>query len=848
MMRDEDKSKEQLLTELIALRQERNWLRLIIDNLPQAIFWKNLESVYLGCNKRFIQLLNVNGVEDIIGKTDFNLTWTAQQTQGLAEIEYRVMSTGMAEYHLVEVNSHGNGELSWSETNRIPLHDETGQVIGLLGSSEDITKWKQAEQSLEESNRTLEERIEQRTEMLEDSIDELSTINLITKAVASVPDLEAAIKIVARTMVKLFNAPSGNIALLNGARTELTVVVEHSENMDNSSAVGVIPLLDDSAYKDVVETAHSTIVLQAQTNPLTKVLRPLLISRKIQCLMIAPLLARGEVIGTISIDTDKIDREFSTTELRLAETVAVQIAGAIQNARLFSDEQKAKQAAEAANRAKSVFLANMSHELRTPLNAILGFAQLMQRSAELNADQQENLGVISRSGEHLLALINDVLEMSKIEAGRVTFNEKSFDLYHLLKSVESMFRLRAENKGLLFVFDYAPDIPQYICTDEGKLRQVLINLLSNAIKFTHEGGVMLRVGCTPLPRPFSPNDAPPPRRKREQTASLPLKEGRLISDAYRVSSHIYFEVEDTGVGIAPNELKNLFDPFVQTESGRASQGGTGLGLAISQQFVHLMGGEISIKSDVRNGSLFRFDVLVGLARATDVEHEKPSRRVIGLEPDQPVYRILVVEDKFENRKLLVKLLEPLGFEVREAVHGREGISIWEEWEPHLIWMDMRMPIMNGHEATKWIKATTKGQATVIIALTASVFAEDRASFLVAGCDDFVQKPFKESEIFDKMAEHLGVRFIYEDQVKFPLGHLLANSQEVLIPEVLATLPLEWLVDLEQFIHNVDLDRMFKLVKQIRMHNVTLANALGSCIDNFEYDKILNLIRQVKSKR
>ncbi len=687
---------------------------------------------------------------------------------------------------------------------------------------------------------TLEERIEQRTTMLEDTIDELSTINLITKAVAAVPDLETTLKIVARTMVKLFNAPSGNIALLNVARTELTVVVEHTENKEETSMVGlVIPLMANSAYHHVIETGHSTIVPRAQTNPVTQTMRRLLENRKIYCLMIAPLLAGGEVIGTITIATNRLDREFTTNEVHLAETIAMQITGAIQNARLFSNEQKAKQTAEAAYQAKSAFLANVSHQLRTPLNVILGFTQLMYRDTQLTADQQENLSMISLSGEHLLALINDISEMSKIEDGRVILKEKNFDLVHLLKNLEAIFSLRAENKGLMFVSDYAPDIPQFIRTDEGKLRQVLMNLLSNAIKFTYEGGVMLRVSCSPLPRPFAQSGATAPRRSREQTDSLPLKEGRLTSESYQASSHLYFEVEDTGVGIAPSELENLFNPFVQTQSGR----GTGLGLAISQQFVDLMGGEMSVTSELGNGSLFKFDVLVGRARPSEIEQDTPTRRVIGLVPQQPIYRILVVENQFESRRLLVKLLEPLGFEVREAANGREAIAVWEKWEPHLILMDLQMPIMNGYEATKWIKATSKGQATVIIALTTSVFTEETPNFIAAGGDDFLYKPFKESDIFNKMTQHLGVRFIYEDQAKTAFATLANSNSEILTPETMAILPQEWLLELEQALHNVDLDIMLQLTKRVRVYDASLASALASCIDNFEYDKILSLIKQ-----
>jgi two-component system sensor histidine kinase/response regulator len=316
----------------------------------------------------------------------------------------------------------------------------------------------------------------------------------------------------------------------------------------------------------------------------------------------------------------------------------------------------------------------MSHELRTPLNAILGFSQLMAHDPGLTTEQQEYLETIGRSGEHLLGLINDVLELSKIDAGGVTLQEESFDLHRLLDGLEEMFRLRAADKRLMLVFDRAPDVPQYVRTDQGKLRQVLMNLLGNAVKFTQEGGITLRVGKGPMG--YSP------------------RAGSVL---------LHFEVEDTGPGIAPEELDAVFDAFAQTASGQASKEGTGLGLPISLQFVKLMGGDLTVSSDGMpgQGSLFKFDVQIELVDAADVPTSQPARRVIGLEPDQRAadggpYRLLIAEDREASRMLLTKLLEPLGFEVREAVNGQEALEIWEQWEPHLIWMDMRMPVIDGH--------------------------------------------------------------------------------------------------------------------------------------------------------
>ncbi len=472
--------------------------------------------------------------------------------------------------------------------------------------------------------------------------------------------------------------------------------------------------------------------------------------------------------------------------------------------------RKAKEAAEAANRAKSVFLANMSHELRTPLNAILGFTQLLSKDPQLSLDQKESLEIIASSGKHLLTLINDVLEMSKIEAGRTSLFEQGFDLQRLLADLESMFRLRARDKGLALAFECAPDVPRYIRTDESKLRQVLINLLGNAVKFTDAGAVQLAVTYDPA------------------TKGTPHQ--------------LRFAITDTGPGISAVDLEKLFDPFVQTTSGQQSLEGTGLGLPISREFVRLMGGDIGVDSVLGEGSTFRFNVIIGLATAAEVLTEEPFRRVVALEAGQPTYRVLIVEDKWANRKLLVRLLEPLGFEVREAVNGQEALEIWEHWNPQLILMDMRMPVMDGHEATQRIKATTRGQATVIIALTASAFEEERKIILSEGCDDFIRKPFREEEIYEKLAKHLGVRFIYEEETAGE-GLLAAETAEALLtPETVAALPPTLVAALHAAAIQADAETLFALIQEIadEQTHPEIATALESLVRNFRFDVIMAL--------
>ncbi len=486
--------------------------------------------------------------------------------------------------------------------------------------------------------------------------------------------------------------------------------------------------------------------------------------------------------------------------------------------------QEALTAAQAASIAKSRFLSNMSHELRTPLNIILGFCQVIERSNSLSSDQKEQLKIMNRSGEHLLCLINDILSMSKIESGQVTLNENCFDLYQILDELELMLSLKAAVKGLQLIFHRAADVPQYVQTDESKLRQVLINLLGNAIKFTKSGSITLRVR-------LATGDC----QSRQPDKNRYKKEEFTFLRQFPIT----FEVEDTGSGVAPDEIDTLFDLFVQTETGRQSMQGTGLGLPISREFVRLMGGDIIVNSQIGRGTRFTFDVLVRETAPVDKKTSFSTKRVIGLEPNQPIYRILVVEDLHENRLLMVKLLEPLGFQVREAVNGTEAISLWSTWEPHLIFMDMRMPVMDGYEATRQIKATLKGQTTVIIALTASAFDEDRAKILSAGCDDFVCKPFRESALFDKMAEYLGVSYVYQDENQIT-SQLTTTSLKKLIPNDLRVMPPEWVAQLHEAVLRANDELILQIIAQIPETQANLAHSLRDLVNNFRLDLLFDL--------
>jgi signal transduction histidine kinase/HAMP domain-containing protein/ActR/RegA family two-component response regulator len=692
-----------------------------------------------------------------------------------------------------------------------------GQQVGV--AVENARLYEQAQQEIIERIRA-EEELQRVNEERARRVRELALLNRVIIASSSSLEPKAVLEAVCRELARAFDLCQAAAALFSRDEPSnaLTVVAEFTPE-ENPSALGhVIPVENNPATQYVLEHKAPLAVTDAQSDPRMASVHHLMQQRGIASLLILPLIVRDEVVGTIGLDAFE-RREFSDEEITLAASAAAAAAQALQNAWAEEALRQAKEAAEAANRSKSTFLANMSHELRTPLNAILGFSQLMARDPSLSNEQQENLETIGRSGEHLLDLINDVLEMSKIEAGRTTLYEDSFDLHRLLDDLEDMFGLRARDKGLHIIFDRAPDVPQYVWADEGKLRQVLINLLSNAVKFTADGGVTLRVAA--------------------KDGGWGTAKEQLSSVARHSQGALVFEVEDTGPGMSAEDLESVFDPFVQTESGKMSQEGTGLGLPISREFVQLMGGELTAKSELGRGSLFKFDIQVELAEATDVQVEQPTRRVVGLDPDQPVYRLLVVEDRDANRNLLVKLLAPLGFDVQTAANGQEGVELWERWDPHLIWMDMRMPVMDGYEATRRIKSTTKGQATVIVALTASAFEENREMVLSSGCDDFLRKPFREHEIFDALAHHLGVRFVYDEGTQ-PIPAQAVDVSDVLFSETMAAMPGDWLTRLHQAAIQADADLALDLIDQIRDQHAPLADTLASLVNNFRFDTLMDL--------
>jgi len=481
--------------------------------------------------------------------------------------------------------------------------------------------------------------------------------------------------------------------------------------------------------------------------------------------------------------------ELRATNSRLSEEVAE---------RRKAEESliQTRDAAEAANRAKSVFLANMSHELRTPLNAILGFSSLMRREPQLTDTQVESLDIINRSGEHLLALINDVLEMAKVEAGRLQLEIAPFDLGGMVHDVADMMRSRAEQKGLYLQLDQSSQVPRYIFGDQARLRQILVNLVGNAMKFTQTGGVIIRLSVKQDDRQY-----------------------------------LLIEVEDSGPGIGPEDQERIFKPFVQLAKV-AEQKGTGLGLTITKQFVELMGGRIAVESTLGNGSLFRVELPVELA---DLPTAQPAenREVVGLAPGQRAYRILIAEDQHENQLLLSRLMDTIGLETKVAENGEHCVRLFQEWHPDLIWMDRRMPVMDGLEATRHIRLLPDGGKVKIVAVTASAFKEQQQEMVAAGMNDFVAKPYRFGEIYDCLERQLGLKYVYRSAA--------VEAAAVPVMPTAVALPADLKRELRDSLERLDSERIAVLLDQIGQINGDLAATLSHLAKSFNYPAMQRLL-------
>ncbi|MEH1946675.1 MAG: PAS domain S-box protein [Nostoc sp.] len=876
----------------LALQSGQQRYQLLAEASPACIFHTDVDGNVLYFNQRWSEITGYS-LEESLGTHWANAVHPDDREQLL--LAWNQATVAKSTYKYEHRFLHDDNTVVWVICHALPEFRDDGEIKGYIGTITDITERKLAEEALRESAER-ERAIAQVIQRMRQTLDLETIFAATTEELRQVLNCD-------RVVVYRFNPDwNGEFVSESVGNDWISLIEEHNNDpyltegvlQDGRCLAKILDSADNQVeYPDLQATPGASFlcvpdIYNAEFHP---AYINLLERFQAKAYIIVPILHGSQLWGLLASYQNSDPRQWKPGEINIVVQIGNQLGVALQQAQLLAQTQRQSQAlqeavivADAANRAKSEFLANMSHELRTPLNAILGFTQVMSHDRDLSTEHQQNLAIINRAGEHLLNLINDILEMSKIEAGRITLNLNSFDLIRLLENLEEMLRFRATSKGLELVFEYTSHLPQYIQVDESKLRQVLLNLLGNAIKFTDTGRVTLRVGMggssTSL-REASPTASLSDRGAGEQGGRGAGEQGKIINPLYplaltcaeqsrgseaegmptspersrRDAQSLTFEVQDTGCGIAPQEIDLLFEAFGQTETGRKSQQGTGLGLAISRKYVQLMGGDISVTSTIGEGSKFTFDIQIGLATVSEIQIQQIRPQVISLAPTQSEYRILVVDDSTDSRLVLKKILTSIGFVVQEAINGIEAIALWQTWQPHLILMDMRMPIMDGYEATKVIKTreetliqNTESQIpnwkTIIIALTANAFEEQREAIIKAGCDDYINKPFREEELLEKLSEYLGVQYIYQEE-SYQLTNLKQQRPKSMLTltdlvTLLSEMPPEWVKQVYTAAAQCSDDLILELIEQIPSENAVLQNFIKNLAHDFQFEKIMEL--------
>ncbi len=469
--------------------------------------------------------------------------------------------------------------------------------------------------------------------------------------------------------------------------------------------------------------------------------------------------------------------------------------------KLISSEHQLKLAmenAKSANQAKSIFLARMSHELRTPLNAILGFSNILKKSMNATIQEKQNLNIIKKSADHLLNIINEILELSKIEAGKIEINPKNFDFFELIKDIENIFAFRCEAKNLKFNITLSKNLPNFIKADVQRLRQILINLLGNSLKFTNQGEISLYI--------------------------------------YALNNKLFFEVKDTGIGIDIKNQEKIFKPFEQVKLDNYTQQGTGLGLAITKELISLMGGAIYLKSQINKGSEFYFSINYEKVDMAELNTKLQTKEIKGIKKFQDEKTILVVDDIRENRDLIAQLLSFYGFKTLEANSGLMALELFENQNENekidLIFMDILMENLDGLQTMQIIRKKENGENIPIIALSANVFEEDKKEAINAGANDFLPKPVEEKDILQMLEKYLKIEFEYECENK-------DEDEELFISEELKNLPKEFFIKLNEKALLMDNEGILEFLKEHKLSD-NLQKYIKNLLDEFKYQELLDL--------
>ena len=856
----------------VELKQSKDQLRLLLDSTAEAIYGIDTQGNCTFCNPACLRILGYEREEELLGK---NMHWQIHQKHADGS-HFPVEECRIFRAFQKDEGTHVDDEVLWradgssfpAEYWSFPQHID-GAVVGAVVTFIDITERKESEEKLRESDRFAHATIDALSSHL-CVVDETGAIIAVNQAWKNFaednPPVNSNVLLGANYIEVCDNAVGNDSPLASEFSTGIQAVIRgeinefmaeypcHSSN-EERWFVGRATRFPGDGPTCVVVT-HTNITkrkqLEKEINQQREQLQHLLDTAPVGIAISVDGIIRfanprmTEIVDlkvsgpSSAIYNNPEDRErmlqvLAQTKIvqdwefkmrgpkgEIRETMATFLSTEFEGQKgilcwmidigklkeVEIELRQAKELAENASRAKSAFLANMSHEIRTPMNAILGFTQLMLHNPDLATQQKKYLETISRSGEHLLALINDVLDMSKIEAGRIELNPSTFDLSALLHDLEAMFRVRTDAKGLRLDVLKMNDLPPFFIADKNKLLQVLINLLGNAVKFTNQGGVALRVYCE-----------------------------------NKAQRRLFFEVEDTGIGIQKAAIDGLFRPFVQVHNEKQAGTGTGLGLAISREIVRLMDGDISVTSKVGKGSIFRFSIPWMEGEMPHAERTARLQRVIGLKSGQPSYRVLVVDDTKDNQTLLSEMLERARFSTRTASSGKKALEEFKTWRPHLILMDMRMPSMDGVETIQRIRATPSGNEVKIISVTANTFESMRREALEAGADDFLGKPFREEELFEKIRLLLGAEYDLEKPENAP-----ADTAQIakFSPEELKSLPLDLVEQIRQAAIDADYDLLLELIQKVEPANKKLSQDLRGLVESYNYQQLLDILNPKRS--
>ncbi|TAG96058.1 MAG: PAS domain S-box protein [Oscillatoriales cyanobacterium] len=713
-----------------------------VESTSDAIAITDLKGRSIYHNQAFIQRYGYT-VEEL------NLTNAAKAMYVPPQIYkqiYKTISSGLSWSGEIELKTK-NGEAVITLVRADNIKDDTGNFIGSIGVITDITQRKKVEETLRQQLKR--ERLA--VAMLERIRYSLNLGEILTTAVEEVRQFLQ----VDRTVIYQFNPNwSGFIAVESVDKN--CMAIAGREIYDPCFGEAYVSLYTDGRIR-ATDDIYNAGIAQCYLNLLTEL--------EVRANLVVPILQGENLWGLLIAHHCTGPRPWHKFEEECLQQLGVQLAIAIQQSTLFEQAQTeiadrkqaeaalqlAKESAEAANRAKSEFLANMSHELRTPLNGIFGYIQLLKPDRNLTTEQQENLNNAQQCGDHLLTLINDVLDLAKIEADKMELSPTEMNLSLFLKSIVNLFQMRSDQKGITFNFEQLSPLPSWVFADEKRLRQILINLLSNAVKFTNLGGVILKVGyvenCTANLTPSGTIEA-----------LLDITAPNLEKSP---APKIRFQIEDTGIGIGEHKLAEIFLPFHQVGDRHNFVEGTGLGLSISQKLVKMMGGKIHVQSTSGKGSIFWLDIdLPAAPQCSEVPPPPEKQRLIGFVGLKR--KVLLVDDNEANRAMLNKMLSRLGFEIVQATDGEDCLHKALEFQPDLILMDLLMPVMDGWEATRQLRHLPELKDTVILALSASVYETTRQESILAGCNDFLTKPIQSNQLLESLRVHLGLEWVYED--------------------------------------------------------------------------------------